>query len=127
MYNALQHSHQRLSQVISFHLEDHNEIQDIVCFDFAPALLSLLQGDNLMLPDNLVININNPTSMYVPSNNKFGEANTGKHRRELFRDLITSRIQLLVAIIVYLDSTVIDSKGHIEVCPVSFTTHIIVH
>jgi hypothetical protein len=30
--------------------------------------------------------------------------------------------QLLVPIIVYLDGSAIDSKGHIEVCPVSFTT-----
>ena len=75
-----------------------------------------------MLPENLVININNPISMYVPSDNKFGEANTGKRYRKLFRDLITSRNQLLVPIIVYLDGTAIDSKGHIGVCPVSFAT-----
>ena len=30
--------------------------------------------------------------------------------------------QLLVPIILYLDGTAIDSKGHIEICPVSFTT-----
>ena len=40
MYKALQHSHQHLPQVISLNLEDHDNIQDIVCFDFAPALLS---------------------------------------------------------------------------------------
>jgi hypothetical protein len=122
MYRALQHSHQCLPQVISVHLEDHDDIQDIVCFDFAPALLSLLQDDNLMQADNLVINIDDPTSMYVPSDNKFGEANTGERYRELFRDLITSRNQLLVPIIMYLDGTHIDSRGHIEICPVSFTT-----
>jgi hypothetical protein len=122
MYKALHNSHQRLSQAISLLLEDHDEIQDVVCFDFAPALLSLLQDDNHMLPDNLVINIHDPTSMYVPSDNKFGDANTGERYCELFRDLITSRNQLLVPIIVYLAGTAIDSKGHIEVCPVYFTT-----
>ena len=122
MYKALQHSHQHLPQVISLNLEDHDDIQDIVCFDFAPALLSLLQDDNLMLADNLVINVDDPTSMYRPSDNKFGEANTGERYRELFRDLITSRNQLLAPIIMYLDGTAIDSKDHIEVCPVSFTT-----
>jgi hypothetical protein len=50
MYQALEQSHQRLPQVISINLEDHDAIQDIVCFDFVPALLSLLQDDNLMLP-----------------------------------------------------------------------------
>ena len=122
MYQALKNSHQRLPQVISVNLEDHDDLQDVVCFDFAPALLSLLQDDNLMLPENLVINLDDPTSMYIPSDNKFGEAHTGERYRELFRELITARNQLLVPIILYLDGTAIDGKGHIEVCPVSFTT-----
>ena len=75
-----------------------------------------------MLPQNLVVNLDDPTSMYYPPDNKFGEANTGERYRELFREFITSRNELLVPIILYLDGTAIDSKGHIEVCPVSFTT-----
>jgi hypothetical protein len=122
MYQALEQSHQRLPQVISINLEDHDAVQDIVCFDFVPALLSLLQDDNLMLPENLVVNLDDPTSMYMPSDNKFGEAHTGERYRDLFRELITARNQLLVPIIMFLDGTAIDSKGHIEVCPVSFTT-----
>jgi hypothetical protein len=122
MYKALRNSHQRLPQVMSLHLEDHDDAQDVVCFDFAPALLSLLQDDKLMLPHNLVINLDDPTSMYMPSDNKFGEANTGERYRELFHELITKGNQLLVPIIMYLDGTAIDSKGHIELCPVSFTT-----
>ena len=60
--------------------------------------------------------------MYLPSDNKFGEAHTGERYRDLFRELITARNQLLVPIIMFLDGTAIDSKGHIEVCPVSFIT-----
>lgn len=122
MYKTLRNSHKRLPQVISLALEDHDEVQDVVCFDFVPALLSLLQDDGLMVAQNLVVNLDDPTSMYLPDDNKFGEANTGERYRELFRELITSRNQLLVPIILYLDGTAIDSKGHIEVCPVSFTT-----
>ena len=51
-----------------------------------------------------------------------GEANSGDRYRDLFRGLITERRQLLVPIILYLDCTAIDSEGHIEVCPISFTT-----
>ena len=47
---------------------------------------------------------------------------SGDRYRELFSELITKQHQLLVPIILYLDGTAIDSKGHIEVCPVSFTT-----
>ena len=122
MYRAMRNSHQRLPQMISVGLEDHDDLQDVVCFDFAPSLLSLLQDDKLMLPENLVVNLDDPTSMYTPINNEFGEAHTGERYRELYRELITSKNQLLVPIILYLDGTAIDSKGHIEVCPVSFTT-----
>jgi hypothetical protein len=63
------------------------------------------------------------TSMYMTSDNKYGEAHNGERYRELFQELIKSTKQLLlVPIIFQLDGTVIDSKGHIELCPVSFTT-----
>jgi hypothetical protein len=99
MYRAMRNSHQRLPQMISVGLEDHNDLQDVVCFDFAPSLLSLLQDDKLMLPENLVVNLDDPTSMYTPINNEFGEAHTGERYRELYRELITSKNQLLVPII----------------------------
>jgi hypothetical protein len=60
--------------------------------------------------------------MYIPRDNKIGEAHTGKRYRELYHQLITRQNQLLVPIILYLDGTTIDGKGHVEVCPVSFTT-----
>ena len=118
MYQALHNSHQRLPQVMLVNLEDHNNIQEVICFDFVTSLLLLLQDNNLMQPENLVVDLDNPTSMYMPSDNKHSEA----HTEERYRKLITSTKQLLVPIIVYLDGTAIDSKGHIEVCPVSFTT-----
>ena len=122
MYKALHNSHQRLPFKMAVNLEDHDKPQDIVCFDFTVCLLSLLQDDNLMQSDNLVVNLDDPTSMYMPSDNKYGEAHTGQRYRELFHELIKSTKQLLVPIILYLDGTAIDSKGHIELCPVSFTT-----
>ena len=79
MYQALHNLHQRLPQVMLVNLEDHNNIQDVICFDFATSLLSLLQDDNLMQPENLVVDLDNPTSMYMPSDNKYGEAHTGKN------------------------------------------------
>ena len=123
MYRCLEQAHQRLPHVISTTLEDQEAAQDIVCFDFGVSLLSMLQDDELMLPQNLVINRDDPTSMYHPKDGKLGEANSGQRYRDLYNQLITpGRNQLLVPIILYLDGTAIDSKGHIEICPVSFTT-----
>jgi hypothetical protein len=122
MYNALEHSHRTLPKVLQVNLEDHNKPQDIICFDFVPALLSLLQDDSLMVMENLVINKDFPVSMFIPTDGKLGEANSGSRYRELYQQLAQGKDQLLVPIIMYLDGTVIDSKGHIDICPVSFTT-----
>ena len=122
IYNALEHSHCGLPKVLQVNLEDHDRAQDIICFDFVPTLLSLLQDDSLMTTENLVINNDHPMSMYIPSDSRIGEANSGSRYRELYQELAQGKDQLLVPIIMYLDGTVIDSKGHIDICPVSFTT-----
>ena len=117
MYKALQHSHGRLPHIIPVSLED----RDVVCFDFAPALLSILQDEVLMSANNLVINELDPLSMFIPDG-RLGEAHTGSRYRDLYEELAQGHNQLLVPIILYLDGTIIDSNGHIELCPVSFTT-----
>jgi hypothetical protein len=89
MYQCLEKSHQPLPQVISTTLKDQETAQDIVCFDFGVSLLSLLQDDELMLPQNLVIDRDDPTLMYLPMDGKFGEANSGQRNRDLYNQLIT--------------------------------------
>jgi hypothetical protein len=122
MYKALKHSHRGFPKIYQVNLEDHEKAQDIICFDFVPALLSLLQDESLMVTENLVLNKDYPMSMYIPSDGKVGEANSGSRYRELYKELAQGKDQLLVPIVMYLDGTAIDSKGHIEICPVSFTT-----
>ena len=83
----------------------------------------MVQDDELMLPQNLVINWDDPTSMYRLMDGKLGEANSGQRYGDLYNQLITPRKhQLVVPIILYLVRAAIDSKGHIEICLVSFTT-----
>jgi Plavaka transposase len=122
MYKALEHSQDRLPHIVPVSLEDHDDVSDVVCFDFAPALLSILQDEVLMSGNNLVINESDPLSMFIPDDGRLGEAHTGSRYRDLYEELAQGHNQLLVPIILYLDGTIIDSKGHIEVCPVSFTT-----
>ena len=122
MYKLLRNSHQRLPFLQVVELEDHTIPQQVVCFDFGIALLSLLQDQMLMQLDNLVINPLDPLALFHPTNNRLGEANTGQRYRELYSELITdTKRQLLAPIILYLDATAIDGKGRLEVCPVSFT------
>ena len=75
-----------------------------------------------MVTENLVMNKDYPMSMYFPSDSKVGEANNGSRYRELYQEFAQGKNQLLVPITLYLDGTAIDSRGHIEICPVSFTT-----
>jgi hypothetical protein len=119
MYKALKHSHEQLPKVLSVNLEHHIKAQDIICFD---SLLSLLQDESLMVTENLVINKDYPMLMYIPSDSKVGAANSGSRYQELYQQLAQGKNQMLVPIIMYLDGTVIDSKGHFDICPVSFTT-----
>jgi hypothetical protein len=122
MYKALEHSQDRLPHIVPVSLEDHDDISNVVCFDFALALLSILQDELLMSANALVINELDPLSMFIPDDGRLGEAHTGSRYRDLYEELAQGHNQLLVIIILYLHGTVIDSKGHIELCPVSFTT-----
>ena len=128
MYKTLANSHNALPQLIRIDLDDNgiSSSQDIVCFDFATALLSLLNDDKLMQPANLLLNAVNPCAMYAAPDNRIGEANSARRYQELYHNLITKPNQLLVPIIMFLDGTAIDSKGHIELCPVSFTTSLFI-
>ena len=100
MKNIRKNSSQRHPFIVAIPLEDHVRLQDIICFDFATSLLSLLQDPELMNPNNLVIDIESPLSMFVPCHNLLGEANSGQRYRDLYKDLIYGdRQQLLVPII----------------------------
>jgi hypothetical protein len=119
IYKLLLNSHQCLPQIFSIPL------QDIVCFDFVTALLALLNNQILMQPHNLVLDINNPLAQYEPLDNCFGGAHSGQHYCDLYAPLATDPArQLLVPIIVYLDGTAIDSKGHSVPC---FIYHVTIH
>ena len=52
MYHALRHPHQSLPQVMKLlKLDDHDNVQNVVCFDFAPSLLSLVtEVDDMVVP-----------------------------------------------------------------------------
>ena len=122
MYQCLEQLHQQLPQVILTTLKDQEKAQDIVCFDFGVSLLWLLQDDELMLPQNLVINWDDPTSMYLPMDGKLGKAAVASATMTFTIDWSLQENQLLVPIILYIDGTAIDSNGHIEICPALFTS-----
>jgi hypothetical protein len=55
----------------------HGPPSDVICFDFVPQLLSLLQNPTIMTAENLVIDIDNPLKPYASQGNILSEALSG--------------------------------------------------
>ena len=47
---------------------------NVICYDFVPQVLSILQDKKIMSANNLVLDPNNPLAMYKPHDNWLGEA-----------------------------------------------------
>ena len=56
---------------------------NIICYDFVPQLLSLLQDPELCCEANLVLNWDHPLSAYVPPNGRLGEIHSGSVYRKM--------------------------------------------
>ena len=63
---------------------------ECIVYDFVPQLLSLLQDETIMVPNSLVLDWDNPTAKYQPSNGIVGEANSGSVYQELYDQLVTN-------------------------------------
>jgi hypothetical protein len=70
MYNSLHNSNQMLFHIMSIALPDplpDAKSMDVICYDFVPQLLLILQNKEMMSANNLVLDPTNPLSMYKPS------------------------------------------------------------
>ncbi|KAI2497023.1 hypothetical protein MHU86_17500 [Fragilaria crotonensis] len=65
---------------------DHGSPSDVICFDFASQLLSLLQNPSIMTAENLVIDINDPLKPYHKLKGSYvlGEALSGSVYRKAY-------------------------------------------
>jgi hypothetical protein len=77
---------------------------DVIAFDFVPQLRNLLQNRSIMIPENLVIDLDNPLCRYEPSDKRLGEAISGSVYREAYDHFISQPTrQLFVPIIQWID------------------------
>ncbi len=73
----------------------HGPPSDVICFDFVPQFLSLLQNLTIMTAENLVTDIDNPLKPYTSQGSVYHKA---------YNQLITvPNIQLFVPIIQWID------------------------
>ena len=84
----------------------HGPPSDVICFDFVPQLLSLLQNPTIMTAENLAIDIDNPLKPYASQGNILSEALSGSVYHKAYNRLITNpSTQLFVPIIQWIDRT----------------------
>jgi hypothetical protein len=77
MYNLFYNAEQMLPNVVLIQLPDplpDTKSMRVICCDFVPQFLSILQNKEMMLANNLVLDPNNPLTMYKPQDNRLGEA-----------------------------------------------------
>ena len=100
----------------------HASPSDVVCFDFVPQLLSLLQNRTIMTQENLLININDPLKRYESQDNVLGDAISGSVYRKAYDRLITDpSTQLFVPIIQWIDRTHVTGNSRFSLKPYMFT------
>jgi hypothetical protein len=83
---------------------------NVICYDFVPQLLSILQDPKMMPGNNLLLDKNNPLAMYKPKDDLLGEALSGSVYQDMYRRLVSKPLkQFLCPLICYTDGTQIDS------------------
>jgi hypothetical protein len=127
MYDAFNNAEQMLPHLGSIKLPDPLPIVktlNVICYDFVPHLLSILQNKTMMSTNNLVLHPNNPLAMYKPHDNWLGEALSGSVYQDMYCHLMLNPSkQLLCPLICYTDGTQIDSLSrfgmhgnHLDMC-----------
>jgi hypothetical protein len=85
---------------------------NVICYDFVPQLLSILQNKKMMAGHNLVLDPNNPLAKYKPSDDRLGEALSGSVYQDMYSCLVSNPSkQLVCPLILYTDGTQIDSSN----------------
>ena len=84
---------------------------EVICYDFVPQLLSILQNKELMSADNLVLDPNAPLAQFQPPDGRLGKALFGSVYQKLYSVLMTNPSkQFLCPLIIYTDAAAVDSN-----------------
>jgi hypothetical protein len=98
----------------------HGSPSDVICFDFAAHLLSLLQNRSIMTASNLAIDINDPLKPFKST--VLGEAISGSVYRNAYEFWINdTSTQFFVPIIQWIDRTHVTGSARFSLKPYMFT------
>ena len=97
----------------------------VIYFDFVTQKLQLLQNNSLMIQENILIDLNNPSVMYKSSYNILSEALSSKVYQQIYvKEQQNHKIDLpllVIPIFLWGDATHIDTYGRFKMKPWSFS------
>jgi hypothetical protein len=129
MFESIHNAKQMLPHLTKIHLPDplpDCETMEVICYDFVPQLLSILQNKEMMSADNLVLDPNAPLARFQPQDGRLGEALSGSVYQKLYSDLVTNPSkQFLCPLIIYTDAAAVDSLFRFLVEPLVFTVAVL--
>jgi hypothetical protein len=131
MFQSIHNLHQMLPSLKTIDLPEplpHADTLDVICYDFFPQILSMLQDKELMSSDNLVLDPTNPLAKFAPQDGRLGEALSGSVYSKLYELLVKDATrQLLIPLIFYTDGRQIDTISWFSFEPFLFTIAILSH
>jgi hypothetical protein len=131
MYNSLHDAKQILPNVVSINIPyplPDTKSMGVICYDFVPQFLLILQNKEMMSANNLVLDPNNLLAMYKPQNSRLGEALSGSVYQDMYQRLVSNPTkQLLRPLICYTDGTQIDALSRFIVEPFLFMPAVLLH
>ena len=90
--------------------------------DFEYMLANMLINDELMCQENLLIDLNDPVKKRINTSGEYGDIDTGSWYSETYDKRCTNRqVDVLLPLIKFIDSTVIDKLGKQSLEPVAAT------
>ncbi len=97
----------------------------VVCFNFKETLKSLLLDEELMQPENLMINADDPFTKYESPDGMIDDVLSGYWYHKTYDTMVQiSDRKFVCPLILFADKTHIDSLGRFGVFPVSYTLDI---
>ena len=122
MREMLKNASRRLPSVIPVTFPNNNETVEVVTYEFAPAILSILQDPSKMTAANLAIDLENPLAKYVPKDNILSEAMSGSVYQDNFHRFCKNPLKDLVCpLICWFDKSHVTANGKFTLQPFMVT------
>jgi hypothetical protein len=94
----------------------------VTTFDFISQFHSLLSDPLLNVPENLVLNAEDPFTQYVPPDGLLGECLSGSWYRNAWAHMEQEQLgNFMIPIILYIDKTCMSLQGRLSIYPVQMS------